>query len=127
VWLRRCSAKRRSDLFGLLVAQKYVVSKWDRTGVRDRVTRVVGGLGEWGHGVNRHAPTPISAGSASGRPVDPLYEFVNLPVVHADATGLDPGRPRRFEYFCQPLDEDLRLGIYSRAPHKLSYRMRSTS
>lgn len=28
-------------------------------------------------------------------------------MVYADPTGFDPSRPRRFEYFCQMLDEQL--------------------
>jgi hypothetical protein len=117
--LRNCSAKRRRDLFGLLVAQKHIVAQRDAASVRDRFTHVVGGLGERGHGADRHAPTPISTGPASGRPVDLLYEVINLPVVYADATCLDPGRPSRFKCFCHLLDEQLWLEIHCRAPHKL--------
>lgn len=75
----------------------------------------LGRAGIWREPSLAHA---ISTSPASGRPVDLLYEVINLPVVHADATGLDPGRPRRFKYFCQLLDEELRLEIYRRTSHK---------
>ncbi len=39
-------------------------------------------------------------------------------MVDADATGLDPSRPRRLKYFCQLLNEQRWLDTDFRAPHK---------
>jgi len=117
--LRGSPAKRCCDLFGLPVAQQQVVSQRDPAGAYDCLARIVSSCGERGRRTNRDAPAPITTNPASSCLIDLLDEVINLPMVNANVTRLDPSRPRSFKYLSQLLNEQGRLGIYCHVPHEL--------